>query len=82
MGDLGSIPGLEKSPGEGNDNPLHYSCLQNPMDRGVWWAIIPGVAKESDRTEQLKNNIVALEYCVSFCCTESESATCVCINMY
>ena len=35
-GDLGSIPGLGRSPGEGNDNPLQYSCLENPMDRGSW----------------------------------------------
>ena len=35
-GDPGSIPGLERSPGEGNDNPLQYSCLENPMDRGAW----------------------------------------------
>ena len=44
-GDLGSIPGLGRSPGEGNSNPLQYSCLENPMDRGVWWAIVHGVAK-------------------------------------
>ena len=37
VGDLGSIPGLERSPGEGNDNPLQYSCLGNPMDGGAWW---------------------------------------------
>ena len=37
-GDLGSIPGLGRSPGEGNGNPLQYSCLENPMDGGVWWA--------------------------------------------
>ena len=36
-GDLGSIPGLGRSPGEGNGNPLQYSCLENPMDGGVWW---------------------------------------------
>ena len=47
-GDLGSIPGSGRSPGEGNDNPLQYSCLENPMDRGVWWATVYGVAKESD----------------------------------
>ena len=38
-GDLGSTPGLERSPGEGNGNTLLYSCLENSMDRGAWWAI-------------------------------------------
>ena len=51
--DPGSIPGLGGSPGEGNGNPLQYSCLENPMDRGAWWATVYGVAKESDRTEHL-----------------------------
>ena len=37
--DAGSIPGMGKSPGEGNGNPLHYSCLRNPMEREVWWVI-------------------------------------------
>ena len=37
-GDMGSIPGLGRSPGEGQDNPLQYFCLGNPMDRGTWWA--------------------------------------------
>ena len=37
-GDMGSVPGLGRSPGGGNDNPLQYSCLGNPMDRGAWWA--------------------------------------------
>ena len=37
--------------GEGNGNPLHYSCLENPRDRGAWWAAIYGVAQELDRTE-------------------------------
>ena len=45
MGDLGSVPGLRRSPGEGNDNPLQYSCLENPMDRGSWWATIHRVTK-------------------------------------
>jgi len=49
-GDAGSIPRLGRSPGEGNGNPLHYSCLGNPMDRGAWWAAIHGVAKELDTT--------------------------------
>ena len=44
-GDLGSNPGLGRSPGEGNGNPLQYSCLENPMDRGAWWATAHGVAK-------------------------------------
>ena len=51
--DMGSIPGSGRSPGGGNGNPLQYSCLENPMDRGAWWAIVHGVAKESDTTEQL-----------------------------
>ena len=45
IGDQGSIPGPERSPGEGNGNPLQYSCLENSMDRGAWWAIVHGVAK-------------------------------------
>ena len=49
-GDLGSIPGLGRSSGEGNGNPLQYSCLENLMDRGTWWAIVCGVAKELDTT--------------------------------
>ena len=44
-GDPGSIPGLGRSPGEGNGNPLQYSCLENPMDGAAWWAIVNGVAK-------------------------------------
>ena len=43
-GDMGSIPGLGRSPGEGNGNPLQYSCPENPMDRGAWWATVHGVA--------------------------------------
>ena len=42
---LGSIPGLERSPGEGNGNPLQYSCLENPMDGGAWQATVHGIAK-------------------------------------
>ena len=52
VGDPGLIPGSGRSPGEGNGNPLQYSCLENPMDRGAWWAT-PWGRKESDTTEQL-----------------------------
>ena len=49
--DMGSIPGLGRFPGEGNGNPLQYSCLKNPMDRGeAWQATVHGIAKETDRT--------------------------------
>ena len=50
VGDLGSIPGSGRLPGEGNGNPLQYSCLENPMDRGAWG---PWGRKESDTTERL-----------------------------
>ena len=43
-GDLGLIPGWGRSPGEGNSNPLQYSCLGNPTERGAWWAAVHGVA--------------------------------------
>ena len=55
-GDPSSIPGLGRSPGGGNGNPLQDSCLENPTDRGAWWATVYGVAKELDTTEPLKNN--------------------------
>ena len=50
VGDTGLIPGSGKSPGERNGNPLQYSCLGNPTDRGAWWATAHGIAKESDIT--------------------------------
>ena len=48
-GDLGSIPRWGRSPGEGNGNPLQYSCLENPMDGGAWWATVHGVTKSRTR---------------------------------
>ena len=52
-GDPGSIPGSGKSPGEGHGNPLQDSCLENPMDRGVWQAAVHGVAKSRTQLSQL-----------------------------
>ena len=49
-GDKGLIPGSGGSPGEGNDNPLQYSCLENPMDGGAWWATVHVGTKELDTT--------------------------------
>ena len=61
-GDLGLIPGSERSPGEGNTNPLQYSCLENSMDRGAWWVTVHGIAKSwimtenvFKRTEKMRN---------------------------
>ena len=48
--DMGSIPRMGRSLGRGNGNPFQYSCLENPMDRGAWWAVVHGVA-ELDATE-------------------------------
>ena len=49
-GDMGSILGWGRSPGGGNGNPLQYFCLENPMERGAWWATVHGGHKESDIT--------------------------------
>ena len=52
-GDVGSVPGLRRSPGEGNDYPLQYSGLENPMDRGAWQDIVHGVTKSQTRLKRL-----------------------------
>ena len=49
-GDMGSIPGSGRSPGEGSSNPLQHSCLENPMDRGAWWAVVYRVREQLDMT--------------------------------
>ena len=49
-GDMGLIPGLRRFSGERNDNPIQYSCMGNPMDRGAWWATVHEVTKELDAT--------------------------------
>ena len=53
VGDLGSIPGLGRSPGEGNGNLLPFSRLENPMDGGAWWATVHGVAKSRTQLSDL-----------------------------
>ena len=55
-GDVDLIPGSGRSPGEGNGNPLQYSYMGNPVDRGTWWATVHEVTKELDVTQQLNNN--------------------------
>ena len=67
-GDAGSIPGFGRSPGEGNGNPLQYSCLGNPKIRGVRQVTVHGVAKESDTTERMHGHVhthICL-YCIMF----------------
>ena len=49
VGDVSSILGLERAPGEGNGHTLQYSCLGNPMDRGAWWATVRGVTESQTR---------------------------------
>ena len=61
--DTGLIPGSGRSLREGNGKPLHYSSLDNAMDRGAWQAIVYGVVKELDMTSQLNNNNNSNELC-------------------
>ena len=58
LGDPSSIPGSGRSPGEGNGNPLQYSCLENPMDGRAWWATVHRVTKSPDTNARLQ--LVAL----------------------
>ena len=62
-GYLGPIPGLGRSPGEGNSNTLQYSCLENPIDRGAWWVAVHGVT-ELDMTERLTHTYKLLVKCM------------------
>ena len=57
-GDLGLIPGLGRSPGEGHGNPLQYSCLENSMDIGAWQATVQGITKESDTIKATQQQLV------------------------
>ena len=73
-GDLGSIPGSGRSPGEGNGNPLQYSCLENPMDRGAWWATVHGVTKGQTR---LSDFIFTEQDCYTMNYERSQSIRCL-----
>ena len=66
-----SNPRSGRAPGEGNGKPLQYSCLENPMDRGIWWATVHGAAKESDTTEWL--TFYRLPLPISFLCQACEA---------
>ena len=60
--DLGSIPGLGQSPGEGHGNPLQYSYLENPTNRGAWWATVRGVAKSWIQLSMHAHNTSLFQY--------------------
>ena len=70
-GDMGSIPGLGRSPGERNGNPLQYSCLGSPMDRGAWWATVHGVAESRTR---LSTEYICIPQGSSLCGRAKQSA--------
>ena len=64
MRDADSLPRGGRSPGGGHGNPLQYSCLENPMDRGTWWAIVPKVAKSRTRLKQLSTHTQITRVCL------------------
>ena len=78
--DANTIPGSERSHGGGNGNPLQYSCLGNPMDRGAWWAIVHGVTKSQTwLSDSTTTNTHVIEYCYSgaqSCLTLFDSMDC------
>ena len=73
-GDLGSIPGSGRSSGEGNGNPLLYSCLGNPMDRGACWATVHGVTKRHDW--------VTNTFAFIYVCIHIHIYICICVYIY
>ena len=62
VGDLGSIPGSGRYPGEGNGNPLQYSCLETPMDGGAWWATVHGEAKTRTRLSDFTDSLYYMTF--------------------
>ena len=67
--DEGSIPGLGRSPGEGNGNPFQYSCLEHPMDKGAWWATVHNVAKSQTQLQRLSTHarVLVVAYVIFSC---------------
>ena len=86
-GDVGSISGSGRSLGKGNDNPIRYSCLGNPVDRGAWQATVHGVAKKSDITERqfTTSQYTASGYCraylISFPCLRDHRTVIIVISV-
>ena len=66
-GDSGLIPGLGRSPGEGNGNPLQYFCLGNPMDRGAWQSAVHGVSKSRTRLSDFESECIYISATFSIC---------------
>ena len=64
-GNLDSIPGLGRSTGEGNGNPVQYSCLENPMEGGAWWATVNGVIKSWTRLSDLTSLHIYIYICIN-----------------
>ena len=83
-GDAGSIPGLGRSSGKGNGNPLQYSCLENPMYRGAWWAMVQGVTKSliylSDWAYTLAMVIRIVRFYHTSHCIENVLSICFCFS--
>ena len=67
VGDPGLIPGLGRSPREGNGTQLQYSCLENPMDRGAWWATVHGVAKSRTRLSDFSSLLHKVKFIFILC---------------
>ena len=78
-GDVGLIPGLGRFPGEGNSNPLPYSCLGNPTERGVWWATVHGVTKNWTQLNDQAQAWVTQGLCV--CLSYRLTWDIICLNL-
>ena len=83
-GDPGSIPELGRCPGEGHGNPLQFSCLENSLDRGAWWAAVHGVTKSPDMTEQICTLQLINLQCLSCgtCIHHQSQALSICYHDY